>query len=306
MSDSNATARGLIVVAIATAIGLGFAAIAGQGGLRAEGRTVFLGCGLIAFVVNWLVFLPSATWQTERFYDLTGALTYILVILTAAAFAWPLDLRGQVAVVMVLVWCTRLGLFLFSRISRDGEDRRFRDIKTNPLRFLGAWTLQGLWVLLTAACALAIITTTERRGPDVFLVAGAAVWLLGFWIEVRADAQKRAFRSDPGNRDRFIRSGLWAWSQHPNYFGEITLWTGMAIMAIPVLSGGAWITLISPVFVYLLITRVSGVPLLDQHAEAKWGDDPEYQHYVRTTSKLVPMPPPRATEEPQRDRQEFD
>jgi steroid 5-alpha reductase family enzyme len=141
------------------------------------------------------------------------------------------------------------------------------------------------------ACALAIITGTERRSIGWVAVAGIVVWVTGFAIEVVADQQKSAFRRDPANQGRFITSGLWAWSRHPNYFGEITLWTGIAIMAVPVLSGWRWVTLISPVFVFLLITRVSGIPMLQARAEKRWGDDEDYQRYVRTTPVLIPRPP---------------
>ena len=133
-----------------------------------------------------------------------------------------------------------------------------------------------------------------RAGVDVFLIAGFALWLVGFAIEVIADGQKSKFRKDPANTDRFITTGLWAWSQHPNYFGEIVLWTGIAVMAIPTLQGWAWITLISPVFVTLLLTRVSGIPLLDKSAKERWGEDVEYQAYIARTSKLIPMPPKSA------------
>ncbi|MEM7282564.1 MAG: DUF1295 domain-containing protein, partial [Pseudomonadota bacterium] len=224
---------------------------------------------------------------------LTGSITYIAVVVSAVSLSGELDLRGKLAATMVIIWCSRLGLFLFTRISKDGEDRRFREIKINPLRFLGAWTLQALWVILTAACAIAIITTREQKEVDVFLIVGALMWVTGFGIEVVADAQKRAFRKDPANQGKFIQSGLWAWSQHPNYFGEIALWTGVLIMAIPILHGGAWLCVISPLFVFLLLTRVSGIPMLDEHAKQKWGDDPDYLSYVERTSKLLVRPPRR-------------
>ncbi len=119
------------------------------------------------------------------------------------------------------------------------------------------------------------------------------VWLVGFGIEVAADDQKRAFRADPANRGRFITTGLWAWSRHPNYFGEITLWVGVALVALPALSGWQHLTLVSPLFVGLLLTRVSGVPLLEARGQATWGDDPEYRDYVARTPVLVLRPPRR-------------
>jgi steroid 5-alpha reductase family enzyme len=146
-------------------------------------------------------------------------------------------------------------------------------------------------VLLTAAAALAIITGTEREPLGWVAYLGMAIWLAGFLIEVVADAQKSAFKRDPANEGRFISSGLWAWSRHPNYFGEITLWVGVAVMAVPVLSGWRWVALISPIFVYLLITRVSGVPMLEKRADERWGDEAAYRAYKERTPELMLRPP---------------
>jgi steroid 5-alpha reductase family enzyme len=252
---------------------------------------VFAVCGLLAYVVNWVVFVPSNLARTERYFDLTGSVTYITVVGVALVLSPDLDARALIAGAMVVVWALRLGSFLFRRIRREGHDRRFDRIKTDALRFFMTWTLQGLWVLLTVACALAIITGLERRPIELVAVAGILVWIAGFSIEVVADRQKSAFRSDPANEGRFIASGLWAWSRHPNYFGEIVLWTGVAIMALPVLSGWRWVTLISPVFVALLLTRVSGIPMLEARAEERWGDDAEFRRYTETTPVLIPRPP---------------
>ena len=124
-----------------------------------------------------------------------------------------------------------------------------------------------------------------------YLPLGIIVWLAGFAIEVIADQQKSAFKNNPENAGRFITSGLWAWSRHPNYFGEIVLWTGIAIIALPVLSGWRWVMLISPVFVVLLLTRVSGIPLLEARARKRWGEDETFQAYTRDTPVLIPRPP---------------
>ncbi|WP_300532036.1 DUF1295 domain-containing protein [Maricaulis sp.] len=281
--------RTLLVILIVALIGLGISYVAGLGDERVAGCSVIFACGLIAFGVNWLVFIPSALARSEKFYDLTGAVTYLSVIGVAAVLSQPLDLRALVVAALVAVWAIRLGGFLFLRIQKDGYDRRFDQIKTNPLRFLVTWSLQGLWVTLTAACALVVITTETRVEPGVFFYAGLTLWLAGFGLEVVADAQKSAFRKDPDNAGRFIATGLWSWSRHPNYVGEIVLWLGIAIMALPVLSGPQWVVLISPVFVYLLLTRVSGVPLLENRAKEKWGEDPEYQAYCQKTPVLFPF-----------------
>ena len=209
----------------------------------------------------------------------------------ALALSDDLDARAIIVGSMVVVWALRLGSFLFRRIIRDGKDGRFDRIKADRLRFLMTWTLQGLWVLLTMAAALAIITGEERRSIGWVAAVGIVVWLSGFAIEVVADRQKSVFKQDPAKEGRFITSGLWAWSRHPNYFGEIVLWAGIAIIALPVLSGWQWVTLISPVFVTILLTRVSGIPMLEARAEERWGDDEEFRAYTDNTPVLIPRPP---------------
>ncbi len=281
------------IVGIAASIAIGILVIvAGSDGSAMVGSlAVFAICGILAYVVNWLAFVPSNRARTEQYFDLTGSLTYITVTVVAVLLSGNLDTRAAIAAGMVLVWAARLGAFLFRRVRRDGRDGRFDKIKTDPLRFFMTWTLQGLWVLLTMACALAIITGTERESIGWIGIVGIAMWVVGFAIEAIADQQKSIFKRNPKNVGRFITSGLWAWSRHPNYFGEITLWTGVAILALPVLSGWRWATLISPLFVVLLLTKVSGIPMLERRAEERWGDDEEFKDYTNRTSVLIPRPP---------------
>jgi steroid 5-alpha reductase family enzyme len=264
---------------------------ASQGSVAIAGVPGFALCGLLAFAINWLAFVPSFLARTERFYDITGTATYLSVVALALLGRAAADARAFLLGALIAVWALRLGRFLFARISRAGSDGRFDEIKQSWPRFLLAWTLQGLWVLLTAGCALAAMLAARPQPLGIVAVAGTAVWLAGFAIEVIADRQKSRFRADPANRDRFIRSGLWAWSRHPNYFGEIALWLGIAIIALPALDGWQHATLISPLFVYLLLTRVSGIPLLERRADERWGDDPAYMAYRDATPMLFPRPP---------------
>ena len=252
---------------------------------------VFAVCGALAFVINWLAFIPSALAQTERYYDLVGGITYVTVTVVAVLLSGELDLRATLVAAMVLIWSLRLATFLYLRILNSGHDSRFDNIKNRPLRFLMAWTIQGLWVLLTAAAALAIITGGVREPLGAVGIVGIAVWSIGMLIEIVADRQKSNFKSDPNNKGKFINVGLWAWSRHPNYFGEIVLWTGMAILAVPVLQGWQWATLISPVFVTFLLTRVSGIPLLEEKADTRWGGEADYEEYKRNTPVLILKPP---------------
>lgn len=284
--------RSFGVVAFATLLGIGFAWLAGSGGIQQSGLTVFAICAAIAFAVNWLAFVPAAIAQTEKYYDLTGAVTYISILATACVLSAPLDIRAMVVAAMVAVWSLRLGTFLFKRIHGDGGiDKRFDKLKINPPRFLVAWTLQAVWAIITAAAAIVIISSADREPIGIFFWIGTAVWLLGFVVEVVADRQKSAFKSDPDNEGDFIDTGLWSWSQHPNYFGEITLWTGIVIIAFPLLSGWSFLVFASPLFITLLLTKISGINMLDAAAEKRWGDNEAYQEYRRKTSVLVPLPP---------------
>ena len=290
MAENN-NAQSVIAVAIAIVVGALISLAGSDGGARVGNLPLFALCGALAFVINWVAYIPSALKQTEHFYDLVGGITYISVILVAVLLASDLDLRSTLVAAMVMVWALRLSLFLFRRIAKAGKDDRFDQIKTKPLRFLMAWTIQGLWVLLTAAAALAVITGGVREPLGVVGIIGIAVWAAGMLIEIVADRQKSDFKANPDNAGRFINVGLWAWSRHPNYFGEIVLWTGMAIVALPVLQGWQWATLISPVFVAFLLIKISGIPLLEAKADKRWGGDDDYEAYKRQTPVLVPKPP---------------
>ncbi len=283
--------QAVIGIIIGVALGAAISWAGSDGGDSWGGVPVFALCGLLAFAINWLAFIPSAIAQTEHYYDLVGGLTYISVTITAVLLSADLDLRGTIVSAMVLIWSFRLATFLFRRIAKAGTDSRFDEIKTRPVSFLMAWTIQGLWVLLTAAAALAVITGGNREPLGVFGYVGIAIWLAGFLIEVVADSQKSSFKADPNNEGRFIRTGLWAWSRHPNYFGEIVIWIGMAFIAVPVLEGWQWATMISPLFVIFLLTRVSGIPMLEKKADQRWGGQDDYEAYKRNTPVLIPKPP---------------
>lgn len=287
MSRNAQSSLGILVAVL---VG-GLVAWAGGAGAATVGAVpVVVLCAAAAYGINWLAFVPAYLRQTERFYDLTGSLTYLTVVVLGLALGAG-GARAVLLASLIVVWTVRLGSFLVARISKDGSDGRFDAIKPKALRFLMTWTMQALWVVLTASCALAAMTAERDERLDVFAVVGAAIWFVGFGIEVVADQQKRRFRADPTNDGRFIDVGLWAWSRHPNYFGEIVLWVGVAVVALPALSAWQFVTLVSPVFVAVLLTRISGVPLLEARAKQRWGDRPEFRAYVERTPVLVPRPP---------------
>ena len=257
----------------------------------ATGIDLVLRVVILAFVIQWIAFLPAYIFQTEKFYDLTGSLTYLSVIwyslISSSNYFANLNAANITIVLLITLWAVRLGSFLFMRIHKDGEDKRFRTIKPSATQFFMTWTLQGLWVSLCSMCALTAISSDSGIVTNALFYLGLGLFIFGFGTEVIADKQKTVFRSIPENRDKFITTGLWAKSRHPNFFGEIVLWTGIAVMSFSSLTGLQYLTLISPVFTYLLLVYVSGVRMLEAQADKKWGDNEEYIKYKADTPVLI-------------------
>lgn len=244
---------------------------------------------LLAYIIQWIAFVPAYMFQTEKFYDLTGSLTYTSVfaycmyLATLGTINW-----GSVIIsILVIIWAGRLGTFLFTRIAKDGEDKRFRTIKPDMAQFFMTWTLQGMWVSVCSLCAITAIASDTGIILNNIFYMGLLMFVGGFAIEIVADQQKSAFRAIPENRNKFITSGLWSKSRHPNYFGEITLWTGVAVMSFSSLSGAEYLTLISPVFTYLLLVKISGVRMLEGRGQKTWGQDAEYIAYMKNTPMVM-------------------
>jgi len=283
-----------ISVIIAFFIGALIAIGGSQNGAQYNGYPILFTCLIISFVLHWIAFIPAYLARTEKFYDIAGTVAYLSVLATASYLTVissnnNLQLRSIIAIILVLIWALRLGLFLFVRVLKAGEDRRFREVKQNFSKFLVWWSVSALWVFLTAANALTMIINNVSFTDDFYFYFGLSLWLIGFSFEAIADEQKRRFKSDKKNKDAFISTGLWGLSRHPNYFGEILLWIGMAVIALPTLIGWQYVTLISPIFIYFLLTRVSGVNLLEDRANQKWGGTEEYESYVKKTPVLMPF-----------------
>lgn len=268
-------------------------ALAGSSsGARISGISVYVLVVVGTFALQWIAFLPAWFRHTEKFFDLMGSVGFITAEWTAITLSGNFEVRALVVVGCITVWAARLGFFLTHRVVKSGSDRRFDKIKQNFSLFFMTWTLQALWITVTSSAAWVVLTKPAAiHGIDTWLIGGATLWVFGFAIEVTADFQKSRFRQQPNNQNEFISSGLWAWSQHPNYFGELMLWVGIAVMAFPNMRSWQFITLGSPVFVWFLLVRISGIRILDQIASKRWRSNPDYKHYVQRTPKLILWPP---------------
>ena len=255
------------------------------------GSVIVKNAVLLAYVIHWIAYIPAYLFQTEKFYDLTGSVTYLSVVWFVFLSTYQsisLNFGNLILVLLISIWTIRLGLFLFMRIHKAGEDKRFRTIKTSASQFFMTFTLSGLWVTLCSMCALVAISSPEGLVMNALTYVGIILFIIGFGIEIVADNQKTAFRSIEANKDSFITSGLWSKSRHPNYFGEVLLWFAIAVISFSSLEGLQLITLISPVFTYILLVYVSGVRMLEDMNDKKWADNEQYKSYKKNTPMLFP------------------
>ena len=240
--------------------------------------------------MNAAFFAIAATRKTDVVTDLSYSLSFA-VLAIVLPFSGARETVQLTASLLVLVWAVRLGGYLFRRILRTRVDTRFDGMRDKPLRFARFWLLQAIAVAVIMLPVSYLLGRSDAPGFGAWAAAGTAVWFAGLVIEAMADAQKSAFRAKEENRGRFIASGLWRYSRHPNYFGEMLVWWGLFVFAVPFLDGAAFAVVAGPLVITLLLLFVSGIPPLERSADAKYGDDPAYREYKRRTSILVPLPP---------------
>ena len=240
------------------------------------------------FAIQIIVFIPSFIFRTEHYYDLTGGITYISTVVMALILKnsyQGIDLISLLLGSMVIIWATRLSSFLFLRVKKSGEDVRFKKIKHSFSWFLMTFMLQGMWVFMCIFPALIVISSFNSEINN-YAIVGSIVWLFGFLFEIIADNQKSNFNKF--NKGEFISNGLWSITRHPNYFGEFILWLGITIASLGYIDNYKYVLLLTPIFVYLLLTRVSGVNLLEDIGDKRWGNSKEYQKYKEKTPLFFP------------------
>jgi steroid 5-alpha reductase family enzyme len=242
---------------------------------------------ILSFIIHWLLFIPAYVFKTEKFYDLTGTISYISIVLYVLLSSTDSIINyGNIIVsCLIIMWTLRLGTFLYTRIKKAGEDKRFREIKKSFSWFFMAFTISGMWVSICAICALTGISNGIELTGVTYI--GIVIFIIGFALEIISDNQKTNFKKIEHNKDKFITTGLWKYSRHPNYLGEIILWTGVAIISYSSLEVYQMFTLVSPIFTYLLLVNVSGINLLEKSGEKKWGHLDSYKSYKENTPRLI-------------------
>ena len=247
---------------------------------------------LVVFAVQVFFFAFAALFKTDKLTDFVYGMTFVLM---AGLFLARDDLSAAQITLCgaIVIWGLRLAAYLFLRILKIGHDERFDGRRENFWRFAAFWFFQGI-VIWVALLPVTFALSGEAWQPTALSYAGLALFLLGLIVETIADSQKFAFRNNPANKGRWIETGLWQYSRYPNYFGEIVLWWGIFLMAAPGLSGAGWLSIAGPLCITWILIKVSGIPLLEESHQEKYGADPDWRAYVKRTSLLIPMPP-RAT-----------
>lgn len=243
---------------------------------------------LISIGLNLTMFFPAYLLKTDKLTDISYALTFTIVsVYSMLVHPTPLSITGCC---MVCLWALRLGTYLMIRILNMGKDKRFNTIRYNPFKFLAFWLLQGITSLIVLLPMIFLTHNKQANNLTYTAMIGCSIYLLGLLIETVADYQKYTFKRDPKHKGKWIEHGLWQYSRHPNYLGEIFVWIGIYVFAFPSLPYPyQLIGAISPIYIFLLLVFVSGIPRLERAADQKWGEKQSYQAYKRRTSVLVPF-----------------
>lgn len=246
---------------------------------------------LVSLLINGAFFILAAILRTDVFTDITYSLSFIALAAILLLFTPTASLPGTIAAIAVILWAIRLGGYLFWRILHIKVDHRFDDKRDNFVRFGAFWLLQAIsvWVIMLPVYGFFSAGKDTTLSPAL-LVPGLAVFLAGFILETVADAQKYAFKSKPESKGTFMSRGVWKYSRHPNYFGEMLVWWGISFPGVFLFRGFEFLYFIGPVFITMLLLFVSGIPLLEKEADRKWGERDDYREYKKRTSLLVPLP----------------
>ena len=237
-----------------------------------------------------LWFLASLRLRRNDIADVPWGIGFIFLALAGQLSASSISIRGIFVLALVTIWGLRLSLHIGLRNRGKPEDPRYLNWRNEWGRhaiirsYFQVFLLQGFLavIILTPVTYIQVHPNYDLNWRDVL---GTAVWLIGFAFEYIGDLQLTRFKRNPRNRGRIISSGLWKYTRHPNYFGEVTLWWGLWLIACSI--RGAWITIFGPVTITILILFVSGIPLL----EKRYKKSAEFNEYSRRTSVFFPLPP---------------
>jgi steroid 5-alpha reductase family enzyme len=251
--------------------------------------TVFIHCFLIILVYATTWFAISVYVKRNDVADIAWGIGYIVICIFLFS-NYASSPVVKVLYVLVTVWGLRLSLHIYIRNKNKTEDYRYkawRDAWGSYFfirSYLQVYLLQGVFLLIIISPVIHA-AVAEKLQWNIFTWIGVSCWIIGFYFQAAADRQLAVFKSYKGNKGLIIQTGLWKYSRHPNYFGEILMWWSIFLITIPFINSFYFI--VSPLTITLLLVFVSGVPML----EKKYEGNPAFEDYKKRTSMLIPLPP---------------
>lgn len=242
----------------------------------------------ICFAINMIAFLIAFSKQTDHLTDATYSFTFCVLAIfffVKGSYTIPRILL----MLMVCMWAIRLGSYLYSRIRQMGVDTRFDEMRPHWNRFIKFWMLQAgsIWII-ALPFIIGLSNAPDDSSLSMIQYIGFGIWIIGFLMETIADLQKSKFKKDPANKNMFMGQGLYSIIKYPNYLGEMLVWIGIFLYVCPWLTGWAWISIVSPLWIIVLLLWISGIPFLKKSSQAKYGHLPSYQAYAKKTKNLIP------------------
>jgi steroid 5-alpha reductase family enzyme len=244
--------------------------------------------GVLFLYMNFWFFV-SLIKKRNDVADVAWGLGFVLVAWVSFFLSREMSVRGAFVCILVSVWGLRLAQHIHARNKGRAEDYRYLAWRKAwgrwfyPRAYVQVYLLQGFFLFLIAL-PIFFVNKSAELALSFFDVLGGAIWFLGFYFEAVGDAQLSRFIKDPENKGKLMQNGLWAYTRHPNYFGEVTQWWGIWFIAFAVPNG--WLSIVGPITITCLILYVSGIPLL----EKKMSEHPDFSAYKQRVSIFFPWP----------------
>jgi steroid 5-alpha reductase family enzyme len=242
---------------------------------------------IMAYMAVW--FCLGQALRRNDVADIAWGIGFIVTAVSAMVFTENVTPRGLLITCIVVLWGVRLSSHVFLRNLGKQEDPRYRKWRKDwgkhaVIRaFFQVFLLQGVLIIIISL-PVTIAITAERSPLSLLDILGVCIWFVGFAFETVGDCQLMRYKRNPANQGKIMTQGLWRYTRHPNYFGEVALWWGVYLIAVSVPLG--WATILGPITITCLILKVSGIPLLEE----RYKDNPEFQMYKRRTSAFFPLP----------------
>jgi steroid 5-alpha reductase family enzyme len=243
---------------------------------------------LISLLIQFILFIPAYLFKTDKLTDLSYSLSFIVLSLFAF-FSNSYSIIKLMLLLMINFWGIRLGFYLFYRINKIGRDKRFDKIRIDFFKFSGFWLLQAMSVFIILLNSLILFSKNlSFISFNNLSIIGVIIWFIGLLIESVSDIQKFKFKKN--NKNTWTNTGLWKYSRHPNYFGEMLCWIGIFVFSIFYLDFKyILLSSISPILIIILLRFVTGIPTTEKRLDIKFKNNKSYKEYKQKTNLLLPI-----------------